>query len=167
MAGLSAATARDFITRVHKCCDVIRDLPVPVIARINGWTLGAGLEVAAACDLRIAVEGAQFGMPEVKLGIPSVVEAALLPGLVPEEQLPRANGRLYEAAGLAAVRRALTAGGCLAVWSAGPDPAFAERMRSAGFDVEVERAPTHPGGRSRNTLFIGRAAAAGRPAAGS
>jgi len=78
----------------------------------------------------------------------------------------RANGRLYEAAGLTAVRRALTAGGCLAVWSAGPDPAFAERMRSAGFDVEVERAPTHPGGRSRNTLFIGRAAAAGRPAAG-
>ena len=41
-----------------------------------------GLEVAAACDLRIAVESAQFGMPEVKLGIPSVVEAALLPGLV-------------------------------------------------------------------------------------
>jgi len=82
MAGLSAATARDFITRVHKCCEVIRDLPVPVIARINGWTLGAGLEVAAACDLRIAVEGARFGMPEVKLGIPSVVEAALLPGLV-------------------------------------------------------------------------------------
>jgi len=82
MASLSAATARDFITRVHKCCEVIRDLPVPVIARINGWTLGAGLEVAAACDLRIAVDQARFGMPEVKLGIPSVVEAALLPGLV-------------------------------------------------------------------------------------
>lgn len=82
MAALSAATARDFITRVHKCCEVIRDLPVPVIARINGWTLGAGLEVAAACDLRIAVDQARFGMPEVKLGIPSVVEAALLPGLV-------------------------------------------------------------------------------------
>lgn len=82
MADLNAATARDFITRVHRCCEVIRDLPVPVIARINGWTLGAGLEVAAACDLRIAVEDARFGMPEVKLGIPSVVEAALLPGLV-------------------------------------------------------------------------------------
>lgn len=82
MAGLSVTTARAFITRVHRCCEVIRDLPVPVIARINGWTLGAGLEVAAACDLRIAVENARFGMPEVKLGIPSVVEAALLPGLV-------------------------------------------------------------------------------------
>jgi enoyl-CoA hydratase/carnithine racemase len=60
----------------------IRDLPVPVIARINGWCLGAGLEVAAACDIRIAVREAKFGMPEVRVGIPSVVEAALLPGLI-------------------------------------------------------------------------------------
>jgi enoyl-CoA hydratase len=57
-------------------------LPVPVIARISGYALGAGLEVAAACDLRIAEEGARFGMPEVKVGIPSVIEAALLPSLI-------------------------------------------------------------------------------------
>ncbi len=74
--------ARRFITRVHRCCDVLRALPVPVIARIQGFTLGAGLELAAACDLRVAADSAQFGMPEVKLGIPSVVEAALLPDLV-------------------------------------------------------------------------------------
>jgi enoyl-CoA hydratase len=74
--------ARAFITRVHRCCAAVRDCPVPVIARIGGWTLGAGLELAAACDLRVAVDTARFGMPEVKLGIPSVVEAALLPGLV-------------------------------------------------------------------------------------
>jgi enoyl-CoA hydratase/carnithine racemase len=73
---------RAFITRVHGCCVAVRDCPVPVIARIGGWTLGAGLELAAACDLRVAVDTARFGMPEVKLGIPSVVEAALLPGLV-------------------------------------------------------------------------------------
>lgn len=60
----------------------MRAAPVPVIARIGGHALGAGLELAASCDLRVAAEGAVFGMPEVKLGIPSVVEAALLPGLV-------------------------------------------------------------------------------------
>ncbi len=74
--------ATRFITLVHRCCRALRDLPVPVIARINGWALGAGLEVAAACDLRIAAETARFGMPEVRVGIPSVVEAALLPGLI-------------------------------------------------------------------------------------
>lgn len=83
MAGLEdAEAAREFITLVHGCCRAVRDCPVPVIARVNGWTLGAGLELAAACDLRIAADHAQFGMPEVRVGIPSVVEAALLPGLI-------------------------------------------------------------------------------------
>jgi enoyl-CoA hydratase/carnithine racemase len=82
MAGLDVAGAKAFITRVHRCCEVLRELPVPVIARIEGFALGAGLELAAACDLRVATETAQFGMPEVKLGMPSVVEAALLPLLV-------------------------------------------------------------------------------------
>jgi enoyl-CoA hydratase/carnithine racemase len=53
-----------------------------VIAAINGWCLGAGLEIAAACDLRLAADTAVLGMPEVKLGVPSVVEAALLPALI-------------------------------------------------------------------------------------
>ncbi len=55
---------------------------MPVIGRINGFCLGAGLEVAASCDMRVAAETAEFGMPEVVMGIPSVIEAALLPGLV-------------------------------------------------------------------------------------
>jgi enoyl-CoA hydratase len=83
MAGIdSEAGGEAFIRLVHGCCRAARDCPVPVIARINGWCLGAGLEVAAACDLRIAAESAKFGMPEVRVGIPSVVEAALLPGLI-------------------------------------------------------------------------------------
>ena len=67
---------------MHQCCDAFRHLPVPVIARIDGYALGAGLELACACDLRVASERSVFGMPEVKIGIPSVVEAALLPGLI-------------------------------------------------------------------------------------
>jgi len=73
---------RAFITLVHKLCQSIRDCPVPVICRLEGYTLGAGVEVAAACDIRISADNAHFGMPEVKVGIPSVVEAALLPRLI-------------------------------------------------------------------------------------
>src|SRR5881227_624266 len=82
MAALDAERAAAFITLVHRSCNALRELPVPVIARVNGYALGAGLEVAAACDLRIASSNAVFGMPEVKVGIPSVVQAALLPGLI-------------------------------------------------------------------------------------
>jgi enoyl-CoA hydratase len=82
MATLDAQSARGFITLVHRSCDAIRRLPVPVIARLQGYAFGAGVEVAAACDIRIAAIGSQFGMPEVRLGIPSVVEAALLPQLI-------------------------------------------------------------------------------------
>jgi enoyl-CoA hydratase len=49
---------------------------------VNGFCLGAGLEVMAACDMHIASDNAVFGMPEVKIGLPSVVEAALLPQLI-------------------------------------------------------------------------------------
>jgi enoyl-CoA hydratase/carnithine racemase len=83
MAGIKhAAQARAFITRLHRCCDTIRKLPVPVIARIHGYCFGGGLEIAAACDVRIASEASTFGMQEVKIGIPSVIEAALLPALI-------------------------------------------------------------------------------------
>ncbi|MCK8783634.1 enoyl-CoA hydratase [Roseomonas sp. NAR14] len=83
MAALAdGAAARAFITRVHRCCAVLRELPVPVIAAVDGYCFGAGLELAAACDVRVATEASTFGMPEVMVGIPSVVEAALLPGLI-------------------------------------------------------------------------------------
>lgn len=82
LGSLDPSSAREFIGLIHAACAALRDCPVPVVARINGWCLGAGLELAASCDLRIAADVAAFGMPEVRLGIPSVVEAALLPRLV-------------------------------------------------------------------------------------
>jgi enoyl-CoA hydratase len=82
IAMLDRERAHAFITLVHRCCDAFRRLPVPVIARIDGYALGAGLELACACDLRVASGRALFGMPEVRIGIPSVVEAALLPKFI-------------------------------------------------------------------------------------
>jgi enoyl-CoA hydratase len=82
LAELNPPRARDFLTLIHRMCKTLRDLPVPVIARVNGFCLGAGLEVMAACDMHIAGDNAVFGMPEVKIGLPSVVEAALLPQLI-------------------------------------------------------------------------------------
>ncbi len=82
MAALEPTAAEAFIRRIHAVCSALRELPVPVIAAIRGWCLGAGLEVAACCDLRLAAHGSRFGMPEVRVGLPSVIEAAVLPRLV-------------------------------------------------------------------------------------
>ena len=82
MAGLDPASARSFITNLAGLCDAVAQVPVPVIARIPGWCLGGGLEVALACDLRLCDDSAVFGMPEVRVGIPSVIHAALLPRLL-------------------------------------------------------------------------------------
>ena len=82
LGGLCADSARLYITRLHMACRAIRECPVPVIARVNGFCLGAGLEVAASADMRVVAEGAVLGMPEVVMGLPSVIEAALLPGLI-------------------------------------------------------------------------------------
>lgn len=82
LGATTPATARAAITRLHQCISAVRECPVPVIARVNGYCIGGALELAAACDLRVAADHARFGMPEVRLGIPSVIEAALLPRLM-------------------------------------------------------------------------------------
>jgi len=68
--------------KTHVICNLIREIPVPVIAAINGYCLGAGMEIAASCDMCVGVETAKFGMPEVKFGVPCGMEACLLPGLI-------------------------------------------------------------------------------------
>lgn len=76
------AGQRETGTKTHFACDAIRQFPVPVIARINGYCLGSGMELAACCDMRVASDQAKFGMPEVKFGLPSGMEACVLPLLM-------------------------------------------------------------------------------------
>ena len=82
MATFERGHATEGPSLTHRVCDAIRRAPVPVIARINGWCLGAGLEIAASCDMRAAADSARFGMPEVLFGLPSGMEACLLPQLI-------------------------------------------------------------------------------------
>lgn len=82
MAGLNAESARAFITSLHVAIDAVRTLPVPTIAVLEGRCYGAAMELAAACDMRIAASDMIAGMPEVRVGIPSVIEACLLPRLI-------------------------------------------------------------------------------------
>ena len=135
LAALTPDTARLFITRLHQACQAIRDCPVPVIGRIGGFCLGAGLELAASCDFLMAAEGAQLGMPEVQMGIPSVIEAALLPGLI----------------GWGRTREMLLTG----------EPMPAERLYAAG----VVNALSEPGGAADAAVAMGERIAANGPVA--
>jgi len=84
MAALDTRNAARLIIGLHGAAAALRALPIPVIARIRGFCLGGGMEMAAACDIRVASDDATFGMPEVTLGLPSVIEAAIFPRLIGE-----------------------------------------------------------------------------------
>ena len=96
--GLDAAGARDLISDLGEMLSAVRTCPIPTIAAINGYCLGAAFELALVCDLRIAADDASVGLPEVKVGIPSVLDASLLSqfvglGLAKEVML---TGELYQ-----------------------------------------------------------------------
>ena len=84
MKDLSTEEARAFSERGHALCAKIESFPGPVIAAINGHALGAGLELALACDLRVASERAILGEPEIELGV--------IPGFGGTQRLPRHVG---------------------------------------------------------------------------
>jgi enoyl-CoA hydratase len=79
---LDAGTATALISALHDAIEAVHKAPFPVLAAVNGHALGAGFELALACDLRLAAAEATFGLPEVRVGVPSVIQAALLPALV-------------------------------------------------------------------------------------
>ena len=77
--GMTSADARRFITELGGVMKAIRHAPVPSVCAVRGYCLGGAMEIAMACDLRVAATDAVFGMPEIAVGIPSVLDAALLP----------------------------------------------------------------------------------------
>jgi len=67
---------------LHETFGTCRFVGKPIIASINGLCLGAGLELALSCDILIASEDARFGLPNINVGIPAIVEAAILPSAI-------------------------------------------------------------------------------------
>src|SRR5207248_8303324 len=80
--GLDAASPRSLITERCAAIAAAHRAPFPVLAAVHGACLGAGFELALACDLRVAAANASFGLPEVRVGVPSVIQAALLPPMI-------------------------------------------------------------------------------------
>ncbi len=85
MNGLTAIEGREFSLLGQKLMRRIETLPKPVIAMVNGYALGGGMELAMACHLRIAADSARLGQPEVNLG--------LIPGFGGTQRLVRLAGR--------------------------------------------------------------------------
>lgn len=85
MHGLTPAQGRDFSLYGTRVMRRIERLPKPVIAMVNGFALGGGLELAMSCHLRIAADTARLGQPEINLG--------LIPGFGGSQRLLRLCGR--------------------------------------------------------------------------
>ena len=82
MKDLDPLAAERFIRSLHAAARGLLTAPVPVVAAIHGPCLGGAFELALACDVKIAAADAVFGLPEVRVGLPSVIEASLLPPTV-------------------------------------------------------------------------------------
>ncbi len=90
-----------YLGMVSRACDQLEALDVPVIAEINGPAIGGGLELACACDYRIAVEGSKFGVPSADFGLgiayADIARLVAMVGVARTREL-LLFGRMYDAA---------------------------------------------------------------------
>jgi enoyl-CoA hydratase len=126
LAKLNALEAKYFATSGHKTMTAFQKLPIPVIAAVNGFALGGGLELALACDFIYASEKAKFGLPEITLG--------LIPGFGGTQRLARIIGK-NRAKELIFTGRMLSAKDALALGIVNrviaPDQLMAETIQTA------------------------------------
>jgi spermidine synthase len=131
---------------------VVAELVPSVIA----WARGPMAEIfgESLTDLRVSIR--ETDVTEIIRSQRSTFDAILLDvDNGPEGLTRKGNDALYSLTGLQAAHAALRPGGVLAVWSSGPNPAFAKRLRSAGFDVnEVNIRATGRGGGARHVIWI-------------
>ena len=112
--------SRDIGKRLHEVFYRCRTLSKPILVMVNGLCLGAGLELAISCDLIIASGKSKFGLPNINVGIPAIVEAAVLP----------------QAIGIMNTREL-----CFTGWNWNADKALARGLINAAVD-ESELEPT-------------------------
>lgn len=127
-----------------------------LVPEIIEWARGPMAHIAAGClddprvrllmgDVGSEIDGANGDYDAILLDVDNGPDGVVRDG----------NGALYTSSGLRAARRALRPGGVLAVWSAGPDPAFTRRLEKAGFAVDQIRVPARTNGKGpKHTIWF-------------
>jgi spermidine synthase len=128
-----------------------------ILAAVVGWNRNPSFKLAAdaMADRRVTV--LQKDVAEVISESRGAFDCIILDvDNGPAALSAEGNRRLYTAKGLQSIRTALRPGGCMAIWSAAPDPEFERLLARAGFVVDVQRCRPHANSGGWHTIFVGR-----------